>query len=708
MQKSFFSLDHVSTILKLKTVEELKSILVELNPKCVTKEEINPLSLGVTKYLGKDKLLTIFHILCLNPNLTISMLDYLYEWDNDLIKTLSQQKMNPFHYLCLNTHVRLPLIKWFLEGKCSQVTKKINGSQSLLEQKSLIEWNPIHYLCTNKSCKNRLIFKYLLNQTFVARRIYICPFTILKKSRNRRQFVRLSKVFVSIRSPFSVCLDGNESVVHLIIMTDPDLTNKDLQEICKSNPRILPYLRSTVKHNVSHYFVQDLFERSKANLPIPLTLFVQIILFGTNLKPLGPNKLTMALLRNIFESERSIKKQEIMRKVKNETLKKKKLNYLKKLKYPNVYQFHQSLENFKKDLSKRLFKLLEFTHFSHVMFTRNTIREDLEKARLNGTLCDWEIDNKAVAHSLFLRKRFGVNPKILKQKLLESCTKEEIDFFLQEAYLNNDKNKERFNSLLMELEINPKHLKDPEIVVEDLWVEKTQSDFFLIAQGKKIRTHKFILAARSNLFESFFQISGTNTKSLTDQSKCCIQSLHVFTRFLYTGHLLIDFNEKISNQVLKELQNLSEYYQLNLNSPYEKLLKFQESRLKKKFKNPKVQKIENNNANNSLVEKKFNKQNKEKKLNEKRKKKGLGMDSGGSRGGGRGRGRGRRRSRGRGKKKEEEKEIRKEISTKNNPNNEKKSETEIKKRIRGRGRGRGRGKMIKRVMSRRRRRRMKK
>ncbi|KAJ6240765.1 hypothetical protein M0813_23863 [Anaeramoeba flamelloides] len=600
MQKTFISLGLIRKILNLKTVEELKISFSGLNPSCRTTKIINPHYFGVTNFLGKDKFLSLFHILCLNANLTTSMLDYVYKCDSNFIKALSQQKMNPFHYFCLNKKVSLPLLKWFLEGKSSKGVKKTDGAQAILKQESLTRWNPFYYLCSNRYCKDPLIFKYVINKGVPLQRTKSCPIKVLKRSRNDRQFARISKAILC--TPFSLIVSNITKLGTLlsIFVNDPNLTNTDLQEIRKYN---LSLYDTSFSVNAMKFLIQ----RSKANLPIPFTLFTQILSMGYSLQDLIHRNPTIELMECVFESERSVKKQEIIKKVKSVALKKKKLNYLKKLKYPNIYQLHQSIENLSKDRNRLFFTMLKKTPFSDVVFSTNTIREDLEKGRAHGLFCDWEIDKKAVAHSLFLRKRFGVDPKILKQKLLSLCSKEEIDFFLQEAYLNSTINKKKLDLLLQKLEINPKNVKDPEIVVEDLWVEKTQSDFCLIAQDKNIRTHKFILAARSNLFESFFQISEQNMKSLTDQSKSCIQTLHVFFRFLYTGHLLINFNEKISNQVLEELHCLNEYYQLNLNSPYEKLLQSEKLRLKKKFKVSKAQKDENNRTSDSINEKKINK-----------------------------------------------------------------------------------------------------
>ncbi|KAJ3449655.1 hypothetical protein M0812_05812 [Anaeramoeba flamelloides] len=108
---------------------------------------------------------------------------------------------------------------------------------------------------------------------------------------------------------------------------------------------------------------------------------------------------------------------------------------------------------------------------------------------------------------------------------------------------------------------------------------KSPTDFQILVNQDTINTHKIILLARSQLFRAFFlSFTDKSPEKIRDYSRKSKQSISILIEFLYTGEIQLN---KLNNQIVNELCDAVEYYQLNSRSQLnEYLTKFK--RLEKK------------------------------------------------------------------------------------------------------------------------------
>ncbi|KAJ6238443.1 ras [Anaeramoeba flamelloides] len=96
----------------------------------------------------------------------------------------------------------------------------------------------------------------------------------------------------------------------------------------------------------------------------------------------------------------------------------------------------------------------------------------------------------------------------------------------------------------------------------NLYYENSSKDFTIKVESKRIKTHKLILVARSELFRGFFLSTDKSTKSVKDYSRNSIDTMKSLIRFFYTN----TWDLKNKKNFQKEIENSIEYFQLNMNS----------------------------------------------------------------------------------------------------------------------------------------------
>ncbi|KAJ3443026.1 ras di-ras and rheb family members of small gtpase superfamily [Anaeramoeba flamelloides] len=98
--------------------------------------------------------------------------------------------------------------------------------------------------------------------------------------------------------------------------------------------------------------------------------------------------------------------------------------------------------------------------------------------------------------------------------------------------------------------------------LRNLYSKNSSKDFTIIVDKKRIKVHKLILVARSELFRGFFLSMDKTTKSVKDYSRNSIDTMKSLIKFFYTN----TWNLKNKKNFIQEIENSIEYFQLNINS----------------------------------------------------------------------------------------------------------------------------------------------
>ncbi|KAJ5071698.1 ankyrin repeat ph and sec7 domain containing protein secg-related [Anaeramoeba ignava] len=265
--------------------------------------------------------------------------------------------------------------------------------------------------------------------------------------------------------------------------------------------------------------------------------------------------------------------------------------------------------------------------FIHLFFQIYSINEDLKKL-LNSQdeFPDYQIKSKDSfkfnVHKLILSTRFDYNDLIL-QKFSEICSqksKEEVEialsflytgfFDFQQIYqslnqkkkINDIPNEEKLEDLIVNYDTNflsilgdEEEEKEEkigklfqEIGLESKWIENKKGrrgiikdlsklyeenetkDFTIISKEKEIKVHKLILILRSELYKGMFLNVEDTSNQVHDYSGKSFETIQQLIYFLYHDEFPKNIEKK---EIEEEYLDIKEYYQLNLNSIIDLILK---------------------------------------------------------------------------------------------------------------------------------------
>ncbi|KAJ5066826.1 cyclin-dependent kinase inhibitor 2c-related [Anaeramoeba ignava] len=249
------------------------------------------------------------------------------------------------------------------------------------------------------------------------------------------------------------------------------------------------------------------------------------------------------------------------------------------------------------------------------MFTQiYSINQDMNQLlNSNENFSDYQIQSidgfKFNVHKLILLTRFD-NNKTTLEKFINICSqksKEEVQIALnfiytgfsdfQEIYQNlkerttkriieNQKEKEnKVEEFFKEIgfDLNWIELKKGRNgIIKDLsklYQEESTKDFTIIIgdekekeKEKEIKVHKLILVLRSELYKGMFLSVQDSSNQVHDYSGKSFETIQELIYFLYHDKFEKKTKE-ISNEMIKELKDVKDYYQLNPNSRIDLILK---------------------------------------------------------------------------------------------------------------------------------------
>ncbi|KAJ5078719.1 ankyrin repeat ph and sec7 domain containing protein secg-related [Anaeramoeba ignava] len=174
------------------------------------------------------------------------------------------------------------------------------------------------------------------------------------------------------------------------------------------------------------------------------------------------------------------------------------------------------------------------------------------------------IDKTIHAHKAILQARFGTDINFnLALSILKKKTYKEVYPFIQFIYTGMIKGSiENLREISKEIGINFDSKIGRKGIVDDmmrLYEDESSKDFKIIVDDQNIFVHKFILLARSDLYRGMFINVHDESNAVTDYSGKSFQTLEALIKFLYLDR----FDSNLSDEVIDELADASDFYQLN-------------------------------------------------------------------------------------------------------------------------------------------------
>ncbi|KAJ6248297.1 hypothetical protein M0813_17963 [Anaeramoeba flamelloides] len=212
----------------------------------------------------------------------------------------------------------------------------------------------------------------------------------------------------------------------------------------------------------------------------------------------------------------------------------------------------------------------------------NVIAEDFLELLEMGLFTDGEIFNCKV-HKLLFEIRFNKQFVELKKKFEERFLESEFQQVLQWVYGDKPPDTDLEKKIIEILEIKKLPINNFPQDMEKLYKNEETKDFSIILGVNddddedndndnddedivNLKVHKIVLAARSKLFREMFQSIQNNIQQINDYSQISIDSFEILIEFFYTGKIRELTADDDSEFIIEELQDATQYYQLNKNS----------------------------------------------------------------------------------------------------------------------------------------------
>ncbi|KAJ5072232.1 cyclin-dependent kinase inhibitor 2c [Anaeramoeba ignava] len=181
-------------------------------------------------------------------------------------------------------------------------------------------------------------------------------------------------------------------------------------------------------------------------------------------------------------------------------------------------------------------------------------------------------DNKKIGgHQIFIENRIGKEAFNKAIHVFKVYNEDQVFSYLKMIYGDNEiEEDEVMKEISEKLEIDLKKIRGKKFLIQDMANlyrngDESLKDFSIILNNNNefIKTHIFVLMARSDLFRGMFlAVTEDKSNQVRDYSGKSDEALKILVEFLYTDFIQDD----ISDVVYEDLQDAVEYYQLNQNS----------------------------------------------------------------------------------------------------------------------------------------------
>ncbi|KAJ5074059.1 btk-binding protein-related [Anaeramoeba ignava] len=220
-----------------------------------------------------------------------------------------------------------------------------------------------------------------------------------------------------------------------------------------------------------------------------------------------------------------------------------------------------------------------------------SICEDFEYLVGNEELSDMKFPGGFPAHSLLVKCRTGIEDLFKITEYFQTKTSEEIKAFLEWVYCGKINHLYPIYQYAKDLGIQnfveKTFVEGLRNSLKELYEQDETKDFTIFVQGTEIKVHKLIFFVRSQLYRGMFLLVNDESSEVQDYSGKSADTFKIFVKFVY-----YDFwDETFSNDIVFELGDVIDYYQLNENSGLKKEI----AKMKKKRKKENRRKLKNQN-----------------------------------------------------------------------------------------------------------------
>ncbi|KAJ5066824.1 cyclin-dependent kinase inhibitor 2c-related [Anaeramoeba ignava] len=549
-----------------------------------------------------DKNETALHFACQNPNPnSIETIKLLIEKGID-INEKTDNGLTALHFACQNSNPSFEIIKLLIEKGID-----INVQEGFLYQ------TPLHILCQNKNPNTTLfeIIKYLIEKGM---------------NINAKNFYLITALHFACQNP-----NPSFEIIKLLIEKGIDINAKTRDEnetalhiVCQNkNPNTIEIIKLLIEkgidinaktRNENETALHFACENSNQSFEIIKLLIEKGI--DINAKTRKENKTAFYLVS--IKPNPSFKLIKfLIEKGADINVKAKQTTYIHQTPLSMFVGRHRvdlvelMLMN---NANVLILEEKEITdQFIRIFSKFYSINQDMNQLlNSNENFSDYQIQSidgfKFNVHKLILLTRFDNNKTILK-KFINICSqksKEEVQIALnfiytgfsdfQEIYQNlkerttkriieNQKEKEnKVEEFFKEIgfDLNWIELKKGRNgIIKDLsklYQEESTKDFTIIIgdekekeKEKEIKVHKLILVLRSELYKGMFLSVQDSSNQVHDYSGKSFETIQELIYFLYHDKFEKETKE-ISNEMIKELKEIRDYYQLNPNSRIDLIL----------------------------------------------------------------------------------------------------------------------------------------
>ncbi|KAJ6249324.1 regulator of chromosome condensation [Anaeramoeba flamelloides] len=227
------------------------------------------------------------------------------------------------------------------------------------------------------------------------------------------------------------------------------------------------------------------------------------------------------------------------------------------------------------------------TNFVYSKKSKNyDLLHDLLRIFENNELTDLAVVEGINVHKIFVENRLKCKSEKIK-KILGQYNKNILKEFFQSIYTGKLflKDLQLMNQILQQFNIKDFSVLSNSLKgdLKKLSKDEESKDFSILITGEeenenqdeenleKIRIHKFMLQARSNLFREMFSLIKQEIDQIKDYSGKSIESINILIKYFYTNSIKLTADDN-PELIIEELKDAQEYYQLHKHSNLNNLL----------------------------------------------------------------------------------------------------------------------------------------
>ncbi|KAJ6241457.1 ankyrin repeat-containing protein [Anaeramoeba flamelloides] len=463
---------------------------------------------------------TPFHSLCLFSGKPTPIGLAIKNGADPKLLTKNQNPETCLSLLCQCTNVNLKSIQLLVSAGCD-----VNNPNTHLK-------NPLDFLTQhffNKNLKTSQLFNYLIGKgakfKFVKKNKYDVFHHYFENEMDDRMIMdRVNNLEIFLKQGFDPKITNNkkDTILHAICNNNPLL--KEVQLLLKNN--VDPTIVNIMGKNALEFLVMRLKETSRQKEYMNLLQIAYLLLIS------GRTKMNQKLM---------------LKELKTGT------NRTRRKRLPRVFV------NFVQPTLKSMLKM-----------SFNCLTEDFSNFFESSHDTDLKINTIGV-HKTILEARINQSIDVIVD-VLQDYNQGDLRPFFHWVYSDQIPDNKIFLEICKLLDLTDLKNNTLKSSMKKLFLNENSKNIIIKLKNKQqIKVHKRILQCRSKLFQESLKLLKPNENTIKDFSKKSIKAMQILVRYLYTGE--ID-HRNVNSNIVNELQDSINFYQLNKRSNFQLALKF--------------------------------------------------------------------------------------------------------------------------------------